>query len=78
MNGRKDFFIIGGERLNKGGEYVNCPFCNMPTEQVLLENEHAKAFFDKYPVQKGHLLVVPKRHIEIYFEATEDEIIAIH
>jgi diadenosine tetraphosphate (Ap4A) HIT family hydrolase len=57
---------------------MDCPFCKMPTEQIVLENEHAKAFYDKYPVQKGHLLIVPKRHIASYFEATEDEILAIH
>jgi diadenosine tetraphosphate (Ap4A) HIT family hydrolase len=57
---------------------MDCPFCAMPAEQMVLENEHAKAFFDKYPVQKGHLLIVPKRHIANYFEATEKEILAIH
>ncbi len=50
----------------------------MPNEQIILENKLAKAFYDKYPVQKGHLLFVPKRHVETYFEATEDEIMAIH
>jgi diadenosine tetraphosphate (Ap4A) HIT family hydrolase len=57
---------------------MTCPFCNMPQNQILLENEYAQAFFDKYPVQNGHLLVVPKRHAETYFDATEAEIIAIH
>jgi len=55
-----------------------CPFCEMPSSQIIIENDHAKAFYDKYPVQKGHLLVVPKRHISSYFEASEEEILAIH
>ncbi|RKD24718.1 HIT family hydrolase [Ammoniphilus oxalaticus] len=50
----------------------------MPREQILLENELAIAFFDKYPVQEGHLLVIPKRHAITYFDATEEEIVAIH
>lgn len=25
-------------------------------------------FFDKFPVNKGHILVIPERHIENYFE----------
>jgi diadenosine tetraphosphate (Ap4A) HIT family hydrolase len=57
---------------------MKCPFCEIPAEQIVLENERAKAFYDKYPVQKGHLLIVPKRHIASYFEATEEEITAIH
>jgi diadenosine tetraphosphate (Ap4A) HIT family hydrolase len=57
---------------------MKCPFCEMPAEQIVLENEQAKAFYDKYPVQKGHVLIVPKRHIASYFEATEEEITAIH
>jgi len=55
-----------------------CPFCNLSREQILLENELALAFYDKYPVQKGHLLIIPKRHAMTYFDATLDEIIAMH
>jgi diadenosine tetraphosphate (Ap4A) HIT family hydrolase len=57
---------------------MSCPFCTMPQENIVLENELAKAFYDKYPVQKGHLLIVPKRHVATYFDATEEEITAIH
>ena len=55
-----------------------CPFCSMPKEQLILENELAQAFYDRYPVQTGHLLVVPKRHAQTYFDATPEEILAIH
>lgn len=57
---------------------MTCPFCTMPEPQLILENEHAKAFYDKFPVQKGHLLIVPKRHVPSYFEANQEEIMAIH
>ncbi|MEW9672865.1 HIT family protein [Ammoniphilus sp. 3BR4] len=57
---------------------MTCPFCNMPKEQLILENDLAQAFYDKYPVQKGHLLVVSKRHAETYFDAKPEEILAIH
>jgi diadenosine tetraphosphate (Ap4A) HIT family hydrolase len=55
-----------------------CPFCTLPQSQNELENNTAKAIYDLYPVQKGHLLIVPKRHIQSYFDATEDEILGIH
>ncbi|HJV47322.1 MAG TPA: HIT family protein [Bacillota bacterium] len=57
---------------------LSCPFCLMPPDQIVLENELAKAFFDKYPVQKGHLLIVSKRHAATYFDASPEEISAIH
>lgn len=53
----------------------DCIFCNPPP--LVLENELACAFFDKYPVSKGHLLIIPKRHIKTYFDCTMEEKIAI-
>jgi diadenosine tetraphosphate (Ap4A) HIT family hydrolase len=55
-----------------------CPFCTLDGSQIVLENEKAQAIYDLYPVQKGHLLIVPKRHVQSYFEATEEEILGIH
>ncbi len=57
---------------------MSCPFCNLPPDAIILENERAKAFYDKYPVQKGHLLIVPKTHVETYFDASSEDIFAIH
>jgi diadenosine tetraphosphate (Ap4A) HIT family hydrolase len=55
-----------------------CPFCDRQSLQIILENRNAIAFYDKYPVQRGHLLIVPKRHAATYFDATDEEIMAIH
>lgn len=54
-----------------------CIFCNKTTD-LLVENELAKVFYDGYPVNEGHVLVVPKRHVETYFEATAEELAAIN
>ena len=56
---------------------MDCPFCNFK-EKILFENELALAFFDSYPVSKGHTLIIPKRHSEQYFELTKEEISAMH
>ncbi len=56
---------------------TSCTFCNTNSLQLLLENKQAIAFYDKYPVQRGHLLIVPKRHFASYFDATDDEILAL-
>ena len=50
-----------------------CIFCNIPRDEIIAENGLALAFFDRYPVNQGHTLIVPKRHVETYFDATLDE-----
>ena len=41
-----------------------------------LENELAFASYDTYPVSKYHALIVPKRHVENYFELNSEEVLA--
>ncbi len=52
---------------------TTCPFCTLPPNRVYRENELAVWLFDAFPVAPGHSLVVPKRHIASFFEATQDE-----
>ena len=54
-----------------------CIFCNLRDERIIYECNHIIAFIDTYPASPGHTLVVPKRHIPTYFDASEDEILAI-
>jgi diadenosine tetraphosphate (Ap4A) HIT family hydrolase len=51
-----------------------CPFCDVPEDEILLENDLCFARWDKYPVSRGHLLIIPFRHFANYFDATEEEI----
>ena len=53
-----------------------CLFCNTNSKEYLIENDLAFATFDSYPVSKNHLLVIPKRHVENYFDLSNDEILA--
>lgn len=55
---------------------MTCPFCIVSEAEIVIKNEHCFARWDKYPVTKGHLLVIPYRHYDNYFDATYDEIIA--
>ncbi len=51
-----------------------CPFCNLETDRILLtEIATAYAIADKYPVSKGHTLIIPKRHVANYFDLTFKE-----
>ncbi len=57
----------------------SCVFCQVENnEKILCENKLAKAFYDHFPVNEGHTLVVPKRHMETFFEATMEELVAIN
>jgi len=57
---------------------MSCIFCERKNIKVELENDFALAFFDSYPVNEGHMLIIPKRHFADYFEATDQEILAIN
>ena len=37
---------------------------------MVIENEWAFAHYDSYPVSKGHCLIIPRRHVAEYFQAT--------
>lgn len=50
---------------------VLCPFCNPDAElELIAETATAYAIYDKFPVNNGHALVIPKRHCENYFDLT--------
>ena len=51
-----------------------CIFCKIRKEELQFENQLAYSSIDSYPVSQFHSLIVPKRHVETYFELTEDEI----
>jgi diadenosine tetraphosphate (Ap4A) HIT family hydrolase len=55
-------------------EILNCPFCG-PNEEIelIVETATAYAIFDKFPVSKGHALIIPKRHCTDYFDLTFKE-----
>jgi diadenosine tetraphosphate (Ap4A) HIT family hydrolase len=56
-------------------EYLDCPFCVKP--DAVIENELAFARYDGYPVSTGHCLIMPRRHVAEYFQATAEEKTAI-
>lgn len=56
----------------------DCIFCNKLEEEIIASNELARAFYDSYPVNEGHVLIVPRRHVETLFEATAEEVQAIN
>lgn len=48
------------------------PFINNANE-IIVESASAFSIYDKYPVNKGHALVIPKREVSNYFDLTFKE-----
>ena len=55
-----------------------CIFCNVNKEELQFENKLAYSSTDNYPVSKFHSLIVPKRHVQDYFDLSSDEVQACH
>jgi len=54
----------------------NCPFCN--PNKIILSNDLAYAIFDRYPVNEGHMLIIPRRHVKDFWTSTAPERRAIN
>jgi diadenosine tetraphosphate (Ap4A) HIT family hydrolase len=65
-------------RDSYGYRETRCPFCEMPKDRVLAENELAYAVRDAFPVTPLHTLVIPKRHAPGYFALGRPELNACH
>ena len=50
-----------------------CVFCEKVSNgDVLYENELAACFRDGFPISEGHTLIIPKAHIQDYFELNKE------
>ena len=56
---------------------MESPFLARPREEWLASNSLAFAIRDPYPVAPGHTLIIPRRPIATWFEATREEKLAI-
>jgi diadenosine tetraphosphate (Ap4A) HIT family hydrolase len=58
-------------------EPVKCPFCNPFADEIVARNDLCYARWDRYPVSKGHLLIMPFRHTPDLFSMTAEERLAL-
>jgi len=56
---------------------MKCPFCKPDSEVIVYEDSLIRILTDSYPAGRGHLLVVPRRHVERWDELTEEEKLAL-
>ena len=50
-----------------------CPFCVPDPARVFHEGELAFGLWDAYPVNPGHALIIPRRHLQSWFDSTPEE-----
>jgi superfamily II DNA or RNA helicase/diadenosine tetraphosphate (Ap4A) HIT family hydrolase/HKD family nuclease len=56
---------------------MTSPFLTRPPTDRVAENDLAFALRDAFPVAVGHTLVIPKRHVATWFDASREEQVAI-
>ena len=50
-----------------------CVFCDLREKYIIAKNERAVLTVNIFPYIDGHMLVIPKRHVEDFLEITTDE-----
>ena len=52
---------------------TTCPFCNPDARRIFYTTPFVIGLWDGFPVSPGHALLVPRRHVPGWFEASDDE-----
>ncbi|MGH7785664.1 MAG: HIT domain-containing protein [Candidatus Binatia bacterium] len=52
----------------------DCPFCRPEAERIFHVGNLVLGIWDAHPVSPGHALLIPKRHVEHWFDASRDEL----
>ena len=56
---------------------AKCPFCKLFADEIVAKNGLCYARWDRYPVSKGHLLLMPYRDTPDFFSLTSAEKLAL-
>jgi diadenosine tetraphosphate (Ap4A) HIT family hydrolase len=55
---------------------MTCPFCDAK-QRILKENDPTYVLLSNPRRMEGHFLVIPKRHVEVPTDITDEEIVAV-
>ncbi len=58
-----------------------CLFCdraNKKENKIILENDFCYARWDNFPLTEGHLEIVPKLHINSFFDLNNEQLIQLY
>jgi len=59
-----------------------CVFCsvvkkNKPYHEIIFEDKKHLVFLDAHPLRKGHVLVIPKKHVDYLFSLREKDYLSL-
>lgn len=54
-----------------------CPFCSPDGARIFLERPLVLGLWDRFPVTEHHALLVTRRHVATWFDASDDERVAL-
>ena len=57
---------------------MTCPFCTLPQERILYEDEYFLIIKDGYPVTEQHSLIITKQHELLLSDMSEDQLLNMH
>jgi len=77
--GNRDDLNLRVARVDYDQRKPSCLFCDAYLDrEVVAENTLAYAIKDGFPVTEGHMLIIPKRHVDDYFGLSTAEVSATH
>lgn len=50
-----------------------CVFCKISEDEIIFQTKRVYLIANKYPYSEGHLLVIPKRHVNQFVQLTSKE-----
>jgi diadenosine tetraphosphate (Ap4A) HIT family hydrolase len=56
---------------------IPCVFCEINIEKVVSSSPMTLTIRDEFPISKGHTLVISKRHIAAFFDASDEEVLEL-
>lgn len=72
--GRQQAGVSPAHHHDSDAPQAECPFCaRIRRGEATHEESLAAAFPDRFPVTKGHMLVVPRRHVASLLDISDEE-----
>jgi diadenosine tetraphosphate (Ap4A) HIT family hydrolase len=53
--------------------HSQCPFCAIPADRIIDQNDSGIVIRDGFPVSPGHTLIISRRHVGSLFELSSNE-----
>ena len=64
--------------VRKSEKTHTCPFCHEKPENILQEGKHFFVIPARAPYIKHHILIIPKRHVNLLMTLTHAELLEMH